>query len=268
VPLLTIDEYSSLAAAGAAADFQTSSASTGSLGRLSDLSRILSPTPAVPTASVALGRSSDRAINSFVANPDSGKLLVLGARVNPSGLSGVSLFLNDYLVISGGLSGTSTDEQATTTAALTRYTSGVGVRAAVIIYTAVGTQIRTLTASYTNQAGTPGRTSAIVVGGTGNREIGRVLPFRLEGADTGVRSVEHVTLDGTTGTLGNFGILLYRPLAMMCLNNVEGATVIDAVSTGGFIGSLAEVQSDACLSLMTVWAETQLLTGAILLGEA
>jgi hypothetical protein len=217
---------------------------------------------------VALGRSSDRAINSFVANPDSGKLLVLGARVSPAGLSGVSLFVNDYLVISGGLSGTSTDQQATTTAALTRYTSGVGVRAGVIIHAVLGVTATTLTASYTNQAGTSGRTSVITIGATGNREAGRVLPLSLEGADTGVRSVEHVTLNGTTGTLGNFGILLYRPLAMMCLNNVEGANVIDAVSTGGFIGSLAEVQADACLSLMTVWAQAQLLAGAILLGEA
>jgi hypothetical protein len=207
-------------------------------------------------------------MNAFVANPDSGKLLVLGARVNPSLLSGVSLFVNDYLVISGGLSGTSTAEQTTTTAALTRYTSGVGVRAAVIILSGVGPEIRTLTASYTNQDGTPGRTSAIIVGGTGNREIGRVLQFRLEGADTGVRSVEHVTLDGTTGLVGNLGILLYRPLAMMCLNNVEGANVIDAVSTGGFIGSLTEVQADACLSLMVVHAQAQFLAGAILLGEA
>lgn len=271
MPLASIDEYSSLMSAGTASDFQMVNSGTGSVGRLTDLSNRLLPSPALPTASVALDRSSDRSINGPVSNAGGGKLMLLGGRVNPSGLSGVALFLSDYLVISGGLSGTETLEQTTNlpTAALTRYTGGDSVRAAIIIHTAVGATASTLTASYTNQNGTPGRTTAsTVIGGSGNREGGRVLPLVLEGSDTGVRSVQSVTLSATTGAVGNFGVLLYRPLSMMCLNNAEGANVIDAVSTGGFIGSFAEVQDNACLSLMAVWPVAQVISGAILMGEA
>lgn len=269
--LSSFDDYVALLNLGIASDFQMSSATTGAVARLCDISFRLVPAPLIPSTAVALDRTSDLAINTPVARSSgAGTTRILGARVNPSGLSGVSLFFCDYLAVSGGMSGIDVTEQTTNlpSAALTRHTSGEGVKSAIRINATVGTTNVVATVSYTNQSGTAGRTGTTYVGATGFREVGRILPITLEGGDTGVRSVESVTLSATTGAAGNFGILLYKPLAMMCLNNAEGANVIDAVSSGGFIGAFAEVDDDACLSMMAVWPVAQILTGAVLMGEA
>lgn len=125
------------------------------------------------------------------------------------------LLLCDRLSHQGGLSGTTTSEQTTNldTAALTRETGGVGVMMGIEIYTAVGTTATTVSARYTNSAGTgsrnsPGRT----FGGTNFREATQFLPLPLLGADLGVKSVQGVTVLISTGTVGNFGITLFKPL--------------------------------------------------------
>lgn len=126
--------------------------------------------------------------------------------------------LIDRLSHQGGLSGTVTTAQTTNlpTAALTRYTSGVGVMIGLEIYTQIGTTATTVTVSYTNQAGTSGRTSlARVFGGTNFREVNRIMPIPLADGDTGARSVESVTVLATTGTAGNFGVTLYKPLVVL-----------------------------------------------------
>lgn len=270
MPLADYDAYVDALRQNLAADFQTSVATPVSTARFGDLSRILLPTPVTPTASVALSKSSDRAINSPVPNASAGRMSILGARVNPSGTAGVALMLVDMLNISGGLDATLATAQTTNlpTAALTRYTSGEGVHAALIVHATVGGTGVTVTASYTNQAGTPGRTTtAVIFGGSGQTSAGTMMRLALQAGDTGVRSVESVTLSATTGTAGNFGVVLYRPLAMMMVNDVEGANVLDNVSSGRMVGQFAEVANDACLSCFAVMASAQALAGAILLAE-
>lgn len=124
--------------------------------------------------------------------------------------------LCDRLNHSGGLDGTVTSAQTTNlpTAALTRYTDGVGVMACVEIYSALGTNAATTaTISYTNQAGTSGQTSpAFSFGGSNNRGDTIIYLIPLAAGDTGVKSVESITLAASTGTAGNFGITLYKPL--------------------------------------------------------
>lgn len=130
------------------------------------------------------------------------------------------LILVDRLSHQGGLDGTVITTQTTNlpTAALTRYTSGVGVFAAIEIYTSVGVTGTTLTVSYTNQSGTAGQISpATVFGATNNREGSRFIPIPLALGDTGIRSVENVTVLASTTTAGNFGITLYKPLYVIPL---------------------------------------------------
>lgn len=271
MPLADFDAYQAALRRAHAADFVTAGSGVGfAAGRFGDVSRVLLPTPATPTASVALDKTSDRAINSFVPNAITGRMSILGARLNPSGVGGVALMLVDMLNISGGLDATLTTAQTTNlpTAALTRYTSGAGVHAALVNHATVGGTAVTVTASYTNQAGTSGRTStAVVFGGSGLTAAGALVRLPLMAGDTGVRSVESVTLSGTTGSAGNFGVVLYRPLAMVFANDVEGANLIDCVSTGRMVGQFAEVENDACLSCFATMAVTQALNGAILLAE-
>jgi hypothetical protein len=267
--LADFDAYVDALKLNRAADFQTGSISA-SIGRSMAMWRFLLPTPAVPTASVALDKTSDNAIGQ-IPNATSGKLQILGGRFNTSGIAGAMPVAIDLLNVSGGLSGTVTTEQTTNlpTAALTRHTGGDGVFIGIIIYTLVGTTATTISVRYTNQAGTANRTSTVTAfGASGFREVNRLIQIPLEAGDTGVRSVEGVTLTATTGTAGNFGVCLFKPLMGFSLDSTTGTMPLDAVSSGGMIGSMAEFDDDACLTFMAFMPIAQAINGALLLAEA
>jgi hypothetical protein len=156
--------------------------------------------------------------------------------------------LADRLSHQGGLSGTVTTAQTTNlpTAALTRYTTGVGVIAALDVYTQIGTTATTVNASYTNQDGTAAVASqATPFGATGFREASRSIILPLAQGDTGVRSVESVTVLATTGTAGNFGVTLYRPLLLFPIGGLNQWYDINPLLGGG--SNMPEVLDDACL---------------------
>jgi len=54
---------------------------------------------------------------------------------------------------------------------------------------------------------------------------------------------------------------------MIALNDFQGAHVVDAVSSGGFVGSLAQAEPGACISLLGVMNAAQVVSGSILLAE-
>lgn len=170
--------------------------------------------------------------------------------------SNSGIMIIDRLSHQGGLSGTVTTAQTTNlpTAALTRYTSGVGVFIALEIFSQVGTTATTVTVSYTNQASTAGRTTkAVVFGATSNREAGAFIILPLQDGDTGVVSVESVTVLATTGTAGNFGVVLFKPLlylgGFLISANPDGR-YFDALLGGG--GLMEEYKSGACIGFVTV----------------
>ena len=141
--------------------------------------------------------------------------------------------------------------------------------AGIVIYTSVGGTATTVTLSYTNSAGVSGRTStATSFGGGGFREVGVLLPIPLQAGDTGVESIESVTVTATTGTAGNFGVCMFKPLSMISLESATGAMPLDSVSTGCIIGSLAEIDPNACLTISPFSAVSTSMTGALILGEA
>jgi hypothetical protein len=265
------DAYLATLGQNAVADFQSASFITTAT-RIGDLSRVMLPSPTTPTTSVVLDRNSDRALNAAVPNAASGnRMSILGARISAAGAGGIALTVVDMLNISGGLNATLTTSQTTNlpTAALTRYTSGDGVHAALVVHVGIGGTATTVTCSYTNQAGTSGRTTpAVAVGGSGLNVASLLIRLPLQSGDTGFRSVESVTLAGSTGTAGNFGVVLFKPLALVMANDVEGANVMDNVSSGRMVGQFAEVLDNACLNLFASMTVGQVLNGAILLGEA
>jgi hypothetical protein len=268
MPLVNFSAYDNALRLTAAADFQQSFA-TGLAARLTDLAVTFLPAPVTPTTSIALGRSSDRAINGITPTAGTGRMAILGGRISPAGAGGVALMLVDLLNISGGLNGTLATVQTTNlpTAALTRYTSGEGVQAALVIHSVLGTTAVTVTCSYTNQAGTSGRTTTAFAIDSGSRQAGCLRAMPLQAGDTGIRSVESVTLSGTTGTAGNFGVVMFKPLAMMFANDVESANAIDCVSSGRMVGQFSDYDNDACLSCFSVMPVNQIVSGAILVGE-
>jgi hypothetical protein len=268
VPLASYEAYIDALNLHRAADFQLSGA-VGTASRMMALWPQFLPAPAVPTTSVALDSTSGQSIGP-IPGVGAGALAIVGSRISTSSLAGAALIAIDLLNASGGLSGIVATEQTTNlpTAALTRYTTGEGVMIGLLIYTIIGTTATTVTVKYTNQAGTANRVStAQAFGGTGSREVSRLVMIPLAAGDTGVRSVQGVTVAATTGTAGNFGVCLFRPLAMMSLDSATVSMPIDAVSSGGLIGAFATLDGNACLSLMTITPIAQTINGAILLAE-
>ena len=266
--LTDFDNYVDRLSENIAADFQMT-AVLAREDRLNAAFRSFVPAPTTPTTSIALNKDSAEALAGIPA-VSTGSLQLLGARLTASNKAGICVILVDILNVSGGLNATLTTAQTTNlpTAALTRYTSGVGVMAGIIVYTQLGTTATTYTVSYTNQAGTSGRTStASTIGGTSFREVNLLLPIPLAAGDTGIRSIESVTLAGTTGTIGNFGVCLFKPLAMLSMESFTSVAILDMVSTGGVTGQFAEINSNACLSILAIATSVQAVAGSIILNE-
>jgi hypothetical protein len=162
------------------------------------------------------------------------------------GLNSGGMLLYDRLLHISGLSGTVTLPQAVG-GTLTRNTGGVGNLIWVEIYTTVGTTATTITASYTNQAGTPGRTTtAVVFGGTANREGTRLIQLPLQAGDTGVQSVADVTVLASTTTAGNFGVTIAHPVLWIPAPILGAGGDFSCLSKGR---GPVEIESGACLAM-------------------
>lgn len=173
-----------------------------------------------------------------------------------------ALLLYDRLLHDGGMVSNTTSAQ-TVGGTLTRNTGGEGNQIWAEIYTLIGTTATTITASYTNQAGVSGRTTKpVAIGGTGNREPERMLPLPLQDGDTGVQSVQTISLTATTGTAGNIGITIMKPI---------GIAIIAASGTGYWrdfvsgLPGLPKIDPGACLTaaiLMNSTTAPQLMLAA------
>lgn len=168
-----------------------------------------------------------------------------------------SLVVYDRLVHTSGLSGTVATAQTVNTTALTRYTDGEGVEAWLEWYADTGATAVTATVSYTNQAGTPGRSGTASLGAT--MRARRILPITLQAGDRGVRSVESVTLSASTLAAGNFGVTLARRLAIL------GAPLANLSYEADYARLAAPVVVDgACLALAVLCSTT---SSGLLLGD-
>jgi hypothetical protein len=211
------------------------------IGTIAPVAGVAPTTPVVPTNATvgSLGQQNGGAAALRIPGMD---LMYNGGQ----------LWICDRLSHQAGLDATVTTAQTTNlpTAALTRYTSGTGVLMTLEIYTQIGATGTTVSASYTNQAGTAGQTSPLVTfGGTNFREIQRVFVLPFQSGDTGVRSVESVTVTATTGTAGNFGVTLVYPLVpftSVVLQPFQSQSN-GYVYLGGF---LPEILDNACLYLI------------------
>lgn len=205
---------------------------------------------AVPTAAAIPDLTTTGAL-PFIAPGGGRDLHLIGASLTPAA-AGVFL-LYDRLLHIGGLSGISTASQnvqgSLASPALTRNTGGGGNIAWYEIYTIIGTTGTTLTMTYTNQGGTGSRTSTINIGATGFREVTRAQRIPLAAGDTGIQSIQSVQLAATTGTAGNFGITIARPLAWLPVGAAGTAGWRD-YTTG--LPGIPVIDPDACLALMFI----------------
>lgn len=134
-------------------------------------------------------------------------------------------------------------------------TNGEGLRIALYALTALGNAaaVANTTVNYTNSAGTAARTAtfAASVGmqAPATPVIGTFMPFTLQAGDTGVRSIQGITLT-TTYTSGTMMLIVYRPIA---LDGVAAANF----PSGSLVSRLplnpgVRVYNDTCFALAVI----------------
>lgn len=126
--------------------------------------------------------------------------------------------LDDWLWGNGSIVATTTTNQAITSPAwpardATASTNGAGVYPALFVSAATGNggAITNTTLSYTNSAGTAGRT-ATLASFPATAVAGTFVPFSLQAGDLGVRSIQGLTL-GTSYVSGTIHLIAYRLIA-------------------------------------------------------
>lgn len=196
------------------------------------------------------------------------KLMALTSVTTP-----ISCKLLDYLGFYGFVDESVLDEQfMDNTQGLTRYADGAGVQLMPVVV-AGHSGGQPFTVKYTNQDGVSGRVTPTVTMGT-QITNGTILhsqgsgaayenngPFiPLQRGDTGVRSVESVTIGGA-GDVGLFALVLVKPLATFSLFGADSATEVDYLTD---MASLPEIKDDAYLNIIALPNAT--LAGAPIIG--
>lgn len=166
----------------------------------------------------------------------------------------MTIHVMDYLLYYPSIEDGNTDPQTMdNTLTLPRYTDGAGVQMmAVTISSRTGGQ--TFSVGYTNSAGVAGRTTgnvtqnavaapgSITTASTATPSGGN--PFLpLQDADSGVRSVQSVTMNGAD--TGFFALVLVRPLATLMVRGIDAPYEKDLLLFGNELPVIAD---DAYLS--------------------
>lgn len=197
-----------------------------------------------PTSAAAPDATTDGGLKQ--ANPGGGRQKWMTGFGCWFSSSPAQLIIYDRLLHISGLSGTVTTAQ-TVGGSLTRYTGSAawGNQAWVEIYSPIGGTATTVTMTYTNELGVSGQVSpSTAIGGASFQEQSRIFPIPLAAGDLGVQAVQDCTLAATTGTAGNFGITILRPLATFNLMDI---------GVGGhmtYLEQIVEVLTDACLAFI------------------
>lgn len=175
--------------------------------------------------------------------------------------TGGALIVYDRLWACSGFDTTLTTAQTVTTPGTVDRpdATGEGVEIWGEVYTAPGATTATWTVSYTNTAGTAGR-SATYTHPANAESVGQLFRFALQAGDTGVQSVQSLTCSVSSGTAGNIGITLVRRLAILPGPIVNVGQTADFFALGG-----VDVPDNACIAFMVQCSTTN--TGVIL-GQA
>ena len=188
----------------------------------------------------------------------------------------LTMLLLDYIGFYPFVDESVTDEQfLDNTQAPTRYADGNGVMMMPVVVAAHSGAAVPFAVKYTNQDGVAGRVSQTVtmgpqsVNGTilhsvagGSATYPSSGPFiPLQRGDTGVRSVQSVTVGGV-GDVGLFALVLVKPLATLDLRGIDAPTEVDFFTDCG--GSMPEIEDDAYLNFIALPVGT--LSGADIHG--
>lgn len=171
------------------------------------------------------------------------------------------LKLLDYVGFYGFIDESVLEEQfLDNTTPLPRHADGRGVQMMPVVV-AGQTGGQPFTVKYVNQDGVAGRVTQPAVMGTqfvngtilhsvqagaGSPDNGPFLPLQV--GDTGVRSVESVTIGGI-GDVGLFALVLVKPIASISLRGIDAPTEIDYLTD---MAALPEIADDAYLNFLAL----------------
>ena len=147
-----------------------------------------------------------------------------------------TLILADRLWHNGGYTITSTSAQNSTTPTwpsrdIAGATSGDGVLLGLEISSATGAGTPTITIAYTNQSGTGSRSATNVLTTVASSAAGSFYQIGLQAGDTGVRSVQSLTLSATW-TSGTMNLVAYRQICALQLSAANASFAVDLVTSG------------------------------------
>lgn len=151
-------------------------------------------------------------------NPVSGESVLARTQLRSTGVTG-DFLLCDRLWHASGFTITSTSAQTVNSTAwpardINQSANGRGVYVAVQISSTVGAGTPVLTMSYTNSDGTAGRTGTNIFATAASVQAGVTYFMGLQEGDTGVRSVQSLTLSASW-TSGAIQMVAYRPIAFI-----------------------------------------------------
>lgn len=137
-----------------------------------------------------------------------------------------------------------------------RYSNGTGLRMFLVARATTGATAHNISYSYTNQAGTTGRTNPVTVAATASAIVPHIVhsgtaannygPFLpMASGDTGIQNVASVTLSAASGTASTAALCLVKPLATLPLTTVSVAGERDLVNQ---LPSMPQIKDGACLT--------------------
>ena len=94
-----------------------------------------------------------------------------------------------------------------------------------------GSPITNTTLTYTNQAGTGSRSAGLAYSFPASGVAGTIVPFALQAGDTGIRSIQGITL-GTSYVSGTVNLLVVRRIAEIFLPTDQAGGTFDYASLG------------------------------------
>ena len=122
-----------------------------------------------------------------------------------------------------------------------RNSNGVGAEIWIGCSSAIGATAHNVTVQYTNQSGTSGR-NTVSTAGIASMPANRMYQVPLQSGDTGVQSVQGITLSASSGTAGNLWVLVMNRLASISAPVTNVSNVADAFALG-----FPKIDDEACL---------------------
>jgi hypothetical protein len=200
-----------------------------------------------PTGSGEVPTSATAGALPFT-NAASGKQLYLAQVMLMTAGTANFMFLYDRLVHTSGISANVATTQTINSVSIptARDIDGFGGLLMIESYSQAGATLATATLSYTNQSGTAGRTAIMEGVFNPSFQAGEMRSCDLQSGDSGVRSVESITLSVATGAVGSFGLTIMKAIAMFDPPDALYLERNDWTDCG-----LWPIPNDACIAFAT-----------------